>query len=241
MPGEPAEEKRVSDIDGLDASTLRILDGFESAVMFEVDGGLPPRVRNLGLTLAFTNKGSNARAHRHGRLALSQGLTRQEAVEGIMAGVVARGLGMLTDMLWLVDEAPDGGSRHEPEVELADTEAILEYMTQAFGAAPSWSILLAETSPRVLEAYYQLRATVFRDAALPRRYKELLVVILNATERFEVGLEAHMRGAIAAGASRSEVLDAAVTSIASGGIVAWLAAAGVAGRVLDDPALSGPR
>jgi alkylhydroperoxidase/carboxymuconolactone decarboxylase family protein YurZ len=46
-----------------------------------------------------------------------------------------------------------------------------------------------------------------------------------------------MKGALAAGASRAEVLDAARTSIASGGIVAWLAASEVAGRVLAEAGL----
>jgi alkylhydroperoxidase/carboxymuconolactone decarboxylase family protein YurZ len=218
------------------APYAKALEDFRTATL--TDGYvLPGKVRDLGLAMAYSNRGLAARSHEHGTLAISGGLNQAEAIEGILAGVLARGFGMFWDNLWIAEHAAETDSGDAAPVESKDTSGILEYMRETFGSVPPWGEMLAATSPPTFEAYYQLRAAIMRDGALPRRYKELLLVIINCTERFDVGMDAHMKGALAAGASRAEILDAARTSIASGGIVAWLAASEVAGRVLAEAGL----
>jgi alkylhydroperoxidase/carboxymuconolactone decarboxylase family protein YurZ len=217
---------------------LAATEGYRNALTdymdatLETEFALPSKIRNFGLALAYSNKGASSLAHHHAGKAISDGLTRDEAIEGLLAGVLARGFGMFWDNLWIAEAARHAGVPDVAPIEHTDTAGILEYMAKTFGAVPQWGEVLAEASPASFEAYFQLRATVFRDAALPRRYKELLLVILNCTERYEFGMDTHMKGALAAGASREELLDACRTSIASGGIVAWVAAAPIASGAL---------
>lgn len=229
----------VDSVDGDRLARLELPEAYVAALngllatTLEESFSLPSKIRNFGLALAYGNKGALSRSKEHGELALSEGLTRDEALEGLLAGVLSRGFGMLWDNLWIAEQAADAGIPGAQPVERTETAGILEYMRQTFGSVPQWQELLAGTSPQTFEAYYQLRAAVFRDAALPRRYKELLLVIINCTERYDVGMDVHMNGALTAGASREELLDAVRTSIASGGMVAWLSASEIAQRALE--------
>jgi alkylhydroperoxidase/carboxymuconolactone decarboxylase family protein YurZ len=230
-----ADDGRITKL-GLPAVYAEALGGFLTSPL-DGTSGLPAKIRHLALALAYSNKGSAVLSKEHGARAIADGLTRDEAIEALMAGVLARGAGTLWNNLWLAEQAPVGAG-YEPEASTpADTAAILQYMGQAFGSVPQWGELLSGASPSTFEAYYQLRAVVFRDAALPRRYKELLLVTLNCTERYEVGIGVHARGALTAGASRAELLDAVRTSIISGGIVAWLAGSEHAQAALDEAGL----
>jgi AhpD family alkylhydroperoxidase len=194
-------------------------------------GRLPERVRQLAIALAYTNKGCDDPARRHGQAALAAGLTRPEAVESLAAAVLSRGTWMLEANMWLVDAAP------EAAWEIADSPAstaaeIRDYFAATFGSVPPWLDTLATTAPETLEAYYALRAEAIRDAALPRAHKELLLVVINAAERHDFGMTTHMRGALAAGASVDDIHDAVHAAIVPGGMVAWIAGAEAADRVL---------
>src|ERR1700687_5398291 len=93
---------------------LEVPDEYRSALQrwlaVTLDGGfvLPSKIRNLGLALAYSNKGATALAHQHGEVALADGLTRYEALEGLLAGVLARGFVMFWRNQWIIDQASDG-------------------------------------------------------------------------------------------------------------------------------------
>jgi len=59
--------------------------------------------------------------------------------------------------------------------------------------------------------------------------------VVNATERYERGVEVHLEAAVAAGADRGEVTDALLVATAMGGIPAWHAGSEHLAR-LDQPA-----
>jgi len=196
-----------------------------------LDGnGIPAKVKHLGIALAYSDKGRDAEAASHGRLALAHGLTRPEVLEGLMAGVLSRGVSMVSSNSWLVGEAPDGPLDIAAAPPVASDE-ILRYFDDNFGTVPDWLSMLATSSPGTLEAYYRARAEVLRDGALRRRDKELLLVIINCTERYDIGMTVHMRGALEAGALEDDVLEAARAAIVPGGMVAWLAGADAARQV----------
>ncbi|MBW3664300.1 MAG: carboxymuconolactone decarboxylase family protein [Actinobacteria bacterium] len=195
---------------------------------------LPPKVIQLGLALAYANRGRDDEARRHGEAALAAGLTRPEAIEALLAGVLSRGMGVLHVNAWIVEAAAEGDWTPLPDAEAMDTAAILEYFAGNFGEVPAWLEMLADASPPTLEAYYSLRSDILRDGALPRKHKELLLVVLNAVERYDVGMQVHMKGALAAGATEAELAEAMRAAIVGGGLVAWLAAASTAGPVLEE-------
>lgn len=69
--------------------------------------------------------------------------------------------------------------------------------------------LLAERDPEFMEMWHNSLMHVFYDRkALPRKYKEILAVCLDAVTGFEQGLRAHLQGALAAGATEEEILEA---------------------------------
>jgi len=73
---------------------------------------------------------------------------------------------------------------------------------------PVWDQLRA-MDPDFLEAYLAFRSVPHREGPLPRKFKELILVAINAatTHLYAPGVRRHMKNALAAGATREEVLE----------------------------------
>jgi alkylhydroperoxidase/carboxymuconolactone decarboxylase family protein YurZ len=61
-----------------------------------------------------------------------------------------------------------------------------------------------------MEAYLAFRSVPQRNGPLPQKYKELILVAINAatTHLYGPGVRRHMRNALKAGATREELLEA---------------------------------
>src|SRR4026207_1637111 len=74
---------------------------------------------------------------------------------------------------------------------------------------------MRKLAPKDYEAWFGLHATVGReDGAIPRKYRELIAIAVAATTQCPYCLEAHAKAAKAAGASREEVVEAALVASA---------------------------
>ncbi|MCP5083769.1 MAG: carboxymuconolactone decarboxylase family protein [Alphaproteobacteria bacterium] len=73
---------------------------------------------------------------------------------------------------------------------------------------PIWS-QLEELDPDFLEAYLAFRSVPHREGPLPQKYKELIMIAINAatTHLYAPGVRRHMQNAIKAGASKEEILE----------------------------------
>lgn len=73
---------------------------------------------------------------------------------------------------------------------------------------PLWSTL-EQWDPDFMEAYLQLRNVPFRKGPLPTKFKELILVAINAatTHLYAPGVRRHIRNALQHGATRDEVLE----------------------------------
>jgi len=73
---------------------------------------------------------------------------------------------------------------------------------------PVWD-QLRQMDPDFLEAYLAFRSVPHREGPLPQKFKELILVAINAatTHLYAPGVRRHMRNALAAGATREEVLE----------------------------------
>ncbi len=85
--------------------------------------------------------------------------------------------------------------------------------TDAQRASGDWNPLwttFSEWDPEFLEAYLRLRNVPFRNGPLPRKYKELILIAINAatTHLYGPGVRRHIRNALQHGATRSEILEA---------------------------------
>jgi alkylhydroperoxidase/carboxymuconolactone decarboxylase family protein YurZ len=219
---------------GREDSTLaeELSDGVEALVAASLEGQrLPLRIKYLALAFAFSNKGRDEDSRKWGRQAIAEGITTAELAEALCAGVLSRGVGIDSANSWLLAEAEPA----DPQIAgqpAPNANEIVAYFDRTFGGVPGWLDLLVETSPPTLETYYGLRAEILRDGVLPRRDKELILVVMNAAERYDVGMRVHMGGALDAGAEPADLLEAVRAAIPAGGMVAWLSGADVYAEVM---------
>lgn len=73
---------------------------------------------------------------------------------------------------------------------------------------PLWD-QLRELDPEFLEAYLAFRSVPHRNGPLPQKYKELVMIAINAatTHLYAPGVRRHMQNAIKAGATLEEILE----------------------------------
>lgn len=74
---------------------------------------------------------------------------------------------------------------------------------------PLWDHLL-DLDPQFMEAYLNFRSVPQKNGPLPQKYKELILVAINAatTHLYGPGVRRHMQNAFAHGATPAEVLEA---------------------------------
>lgn len=73
---------------------------------------------------------------------------------------------------------------------------------------PLWD-QLRELDPEFMEAYLAFRSVPHRKGPLPQKFKELVLVAINAatTHLYAPGVRRHLRNALKAGATVEEVLE----------------------------------
>jgi alkylhydroperoxidase/carboxymuconolactone decarboxylase family protein YurZ len=73
---------------------------------------------------------------------------------------------------------------------------------------PLWD-QLRKLDPEFMEAYLAFRSVPHRNGPLPQKYKELVMVAINAatTHLYAPGVRRHMQNALKAGASMEEILE----------------------------------
>ena len=85
--------------------------------------------------------------------------------------------------------------------------------TEAHRAKGDWNPLwdrFRELDPDFLEAYLAFRSVPQESGPLEQKYKELILVAINAatTHLYGPGVRRHVQNALAAGASMAEILEA---------------------------------
>jgi pyruvate dehydrogenase E2 component (dihydrolipoamide acetyltransferase) len=200
---------------------------------------LDPGVREVGLALTFAGRGMSREARRHGQRALDFGLTRPQVVEALVTGLLHGGYGIFWECAWMIDEAPPAPWVGNPDAALDDPASIRKYFEDVWGGSlPPWLQLTGDASPEQLAAYYQLRTDAMGEGALAKKHKEIIIMLMSCAEHYDFGIDVHARNALAAGASKEEVVDAVRASVIAGGIVAWVAAFGLVDAALRDAGVS---
>ena len=73
---------------------------------------------------------------------------------------------------------------------------------------------MKKLAPAEFDAWLGLDKIVARDGAIPRKYRELLAIAVACTTQCPYCLEAHAKGAKAAGATREEIVEASLIAAA---------------------------
>ena len=84
--------------------------------------------------------------------------------------------------------------------------------TQAHRDKGDWNPLwdtMHELDPEFLEAYLAFRSVPQQQGPLEQKYKELILIAINAatTHLYEPGVRRHIQNALKAGATREEILE----------------------------------
>ena len=88
-------------------------------------------------------------------------------------------------------------------------KAIIERIERERGYVREWPRLLAERDPEAMEHLYNFSTHVlFRRTSLPIKFKELILICLNAFDYYEFGFRVHVRSALKAGVTEDEILEA---------------------------------
>ena len=89
------------------------------------------------------------------------------------------------------------------------TKAILERIEKERGFVRLWPKLLAERDPDFMECLHNVTTHVLhRRSSLPRKFKELILISINAFNFYEFGFRVHVRSALKEGATEEEILEA---------------------------------
>jgi alkylhydroperoxidase/carboxymuconolactone decarboxylase family protein YurZ len=82
-------------------------------------------------------------------------------------------------------------------------------MAKERGFPRLWRRLLAELDPEFMEITHKGAMYVYHERkALPLKFKEIIVICLDAVTSYEEGFRIHVRNALAAGATQDEILEA---------------------------------
>lgn len=73
---------------------------------------------------------------------------------------------------------------------------------------------MKKLAPAEYEAWASLDGIVRQDGAIPRKYRELIAIAVACTTQCPYCIEAHAKGAKAAGASREEIVEASLLAAA---------------------------
>lgn len=196
---------------------------------------LDPGVREIALALTFAGRGMEREARRHGQRALDAGLTRPQVVEALCTGLLHGGYGVFWECAWMVDAAPPAPWVGHADADLTDPAAIRAYFEKVWGGSlPPWLALTGDASPEQLAAYYTIRADAMGEGALAKKHKEIIIMMMSCAETYAFGIEVHAKGALAAGATRGELIDAVRATIITGGVVAWVEGFGPVDKALNE-------
>ncbi len=73
---------------------------------------------------------------------------------------------------------------------------------------------MRKLAPAEFEAWLNLDKIVAKDGAIPRKYRELMAIAVACTTQCPYCMEAHAKGAKAAGATREEIVEASLIAAA---------------------------
>lgn len=93
---------------------------------------------------------------------------------------------------------------------------------------------LAQEAPDLLNGFNELMKHYYKHGALSRKYKELMAVTASVATRCIPCLANHANNAIAAGATRQEVLEAAAIGVEFGGGPSFVVARDQLFQFLDE-------
>lgn len=194
------------------------------------DGALTRREKELILVGINAARRYETSMMYHTKGAIDAGATPGDIADCILATVISRGLPAWLEGQKAVRyarqyasvETPDGQAEVTPESDLFGTvEAAQHYYEETFGTMPAWASLMREEDAPSFVSYTNMRYHCLKHKHVSEMLKELVLVGINAAERYPEGVEIHVRGARSKGASTQQIAECLFTALLTAGIPAW--------------------
>jgi len=113
----------------------------------------------------------------------------------------------------------------ETAVDTEDLASARDYFGVGSAQAPPVVGLLSEHAPEALVAYRELHRGMYEESRLDRRLVEMVLFTVCAARCLPAYAAVHAGKAVEAGSSRSQLVEAGLCAVPSGGMPAWLSAA----------------
>lgn len=191
-----------------------------------IDGGgaLPARIKALFVAVAASTKGYVEMARRELDRGKACGLTFPEAAAGVTILCSVRGEGAALRFLGILEQIYE--DRVDPatpltEIAVAEGEARDNFLAY-FGSMPPSLGALVDHLPVGADAYYLMREGTLATTPIGKKHAELLLVTVIAADYHPLAA-VHARGALTAGATKTELYEAILCAVPVGGLSAWVA------------------
>lgn len=191
----------------------------------ETDAALPAKLKSLFAAVAATNKGFAELARRECARAARLGLTLREAAAGLILLSSLRGEGAALEFKAALDAVyprPSPSAKPLPALRTEPGEAENNFR-QYWGSVPPALAKLLELSPQGADGYYLMRKGTIECNTLDRKYAELLLVTVLASD-YSPMIATHVKAARTAGATDQELAEAVLCAVPAAGIAAWIGA-----------------
>jgi AhpD family alkylhydroperoxidase len=114
-------------------------------------------------------------------------------------------------------------------------DAVLQRMVGDRGVVPEQFRIMAKHAPRYLELFHETYIHVMEERPhLPRKFKELILVAVDAATYYHYGTKFHMKEALKHGATAAEITEALTVAGVACGIHVPSAAMPLLQQALDE-------
>ncbi|EEA04470.1 Carboxymuconolactone decarboxylase [Burkholderia sp. H160] len=193
----------------------------------EIDGAIPAKFKSLFVAVAAINKGYIDVANRALSIAQGLGLTKKEAISGLILLSSLRGEGAALAYQGVVNEVyprdPQGPVPDYEHQVVAPGEAEADFK-KYFGTIPGPLQKMLDLSPKGADAYYLMRKGTIYCNTIEPKYAELCLVAVLASD-YSPMVARHISAARAVQATDAELVEAILCSVPSSGIAAVMGAA----------------
>ena len=215
--------------DEIAAISATFADGYARIrEVIDTDGACPAADKALYVAAAAAARGHAELTIAELGRARERGLPVADAEGAALAVLISRGEGAYarfrSALAPLVADDDRPVSDPEPAFEV-DREVALDHFRSYFGEVPSYIELMADTAPRALEGYTLMRRWSLAENPLAPKRVELLFCAINAADFGARFVAIHAAGARRAGATPTEIVEAALCAIPVSGLATWIPAA----------------
>lgn len=192
-----------------------------------VDGKLSKKEKHLILLGVNAARRYEMGMIHHAKEAYRLGATVGEVVEILTSCILSRGIPAWLEGVKVIELALKEKSipieEQQKEINKIDNleKAIDYFKNENNEVIPEWVLNMKKYSPQSLVYYASLRQNELRDSIVSRKLKELVLVGINISERYKLGVELHVKGAKREGATFEEIAEVGLICLLTSGIPAW--------------------